>query len=105
MCAALIGGMTRLRREYIEAAKREGVRLKFFNGDERTIADGLGEAETIIVFTSKASHEARRVAQRHAKVSGARLILCHNCGVTSLRDCLRGDRGPAGRLEAKAART
>ena len=32
MCAALVGGMTRLRQEYIDAAKDMGVNLKVFTG-------------------------------------------------------------------------
>jgi hypothetical protein len=89
MCASLIGGMDRLKRDYIDAAKEGGVTLKCFTGKERGIAAQIGESDLVIVFTNKVSHEARREAAKAAKSRNIPLRMLHSCGVSSLRDCLR----------------
>ncbi|BBD06746.1 DUF2325 domain-containing protein [Desulfovibrio ferrophilus] len=88
MCAAVIGGMDRLKRDYINAAKREGVKLKVFTGKENRIAPKLGSASLIILFTNQLSHAARRDVINHAKKNNIPVEQAHSCGVSSLRECL-----------------
>ncbi|EGJ49300.1 DUF2325 domain-containing protein [Desulfocurvibacter africanus] len=88
MCAALIGGMSRLKREYAEAAKALGVTLKVFDGNESYIADRIGQTECLILFTGKLSHKARSEAMRHAVRNGIPVRQCHSSGISSLRQCL-----------------
>lgn len=88
MCAALIGGMDRLKRDYMRAAKDGGVTLRCFNGSERGIADQLGTPDMLIIFTNMVSHEARKKALAVAKNRNIPLHMLHSCGVSSLRDCL-----------------
>jgi len=88
MCAALVGGMSRLKREYAEAAKIMGVSLKVFDGNESCIAARIGQAERLILFTGKLSHKARSEALRHAARQGIPVHQCHSSGVSSLRRCL-----------------
>lgn len=90
MCAALIGGMDRLRSEYITTAKDLGVDLKVFTGQERSIKSQLGELDMMILFTGKVSHAARTEAIKHAKSRGIPLRMVHSSGVSALRKCFSG---------------
>ena len=87
MCAALIGGMDRLRQEYIETAKDMGVALKVFTGQERSIRSRLGKPDVMIVCTGKVSHPIRAEAVKHAKACNIPLLMIHSPGVSSLRNC------------------
>jgi ABC-type sugar transport system substrate-binding protein len=91
MCAALVGGMDRLRNEYIEAAKGMGVDLKVFTGQERSIKNQLGDLDMMILFTGKVSHAARVEAIKHAKAKRIPLHMIHSSGVSALRKCI-GDQ-------------
>ena len=88
MCAALVGGMDRLRKDYIDAARTLGVTLKVFTGQERSIKSQLGELDMMILFTSKVSHAARQEAIKHAKSNKIPLHMIHSSGVSALRKCI-----------------
>ncbi len=88
MCATLVGGMDRLKREYINAAKANGVDLKVFTGKENCISEKMGQTELVIVFTNKVSHAARKEVMHYAKSRNIPVRLVHNCGVSSLRQNL-----------------
>lgn len=88
MCAALVGGMDRLRKEYINAAKGLGVELKVFTGQERSIRAQLGELDMMILCTGKVSHAARHEAVKHAKANSIPLHMLHSPGVSALRKCI-----------------
>lgn len=90
MCAALVGGMDRLRQEYIDTAKGLGVSLKVFTGQERSIKSQLGEIDMMILFTGKVSHAARTEAVKHAKSHKIPLHMIHSSGVSALRKCIEG---------------
>ena len=90
MCAALVGGMDRLRQEYIDTAKGLGVTLKVFTGQERSIKGQLGELDMMILFTGKVSHAARMEAVKHAKSNKIPLHMVHSSGVSALRKCIEG---------------
>lgn len=87
MCAALIGGMDRLRKDYITTAKGLGVDLKVFTGQERSIRNQLGELDMMILFTGKVSHAAKAEAIKHAKSRGIPVRMVHSSGVSALRKC------------------
>ena len=87
MCAALVGGMDRLRKEYIDTAKDMGVSLKVFTGQERSIKSQLGDLDMMILFTGKVSHAARQEAVKHAKTNRIPLHMIHSSGVSALRKC------------------
>ena len=87
MCAALVGGMYRLRNEYIETAKGLGVTLKVFTGQERSIKNQLGDLDMMILFTGKVSHAARVEAIKHAKANRIPLHMIHSSVVSALRKC------------------
>ena len=88
MCAALIGGMDRLKRDYMNEAKKNGVKLKCFTGKERKISGSLGKVDFVVLFTNKVSHKARKDVLNSVKGKNIRVIQSHSCGVSSLRDCL-----------------
>ncbi|MEF2144263.1 MAG: DUF2325 domain-containing protein [Desulfovibrionaceae bacterium] len=91
MCAALIGGMDRLKRDYINTAKADGVKLKVFTGKENKVSCQIGNCGLIIVFTNKVSHKARKDVAAHAKAKGIPMKMLHSCGISSLRDALAGN--------------
>ena len=88
MCATLIGGMDRLKRDYINLALSRGVKLKVFSGKESKIAPRLGNPDLLIVFTNLVSHEARDQVVRLAKSRKIPLRLLHSAGMSSLAQCL-----------------
>ena len=89
MCVTLIGGMDRLQKDYIAAAKENGHSLKCISRNERNFVDKIGNPDALIVFTNKVSHEAKRKAVQVARSRNIPLQLVHSCGVSSLRECLR----------------
>lgn len=88
MCVTLIGGMDRLKQDYIAAARQGGATLKCISRNERNFMDKIGNPDAIIVFTNKVSHEATRKALLHARSRNIPIHLVHSCGVSSLRNCL-----------------
>ena len=92
MCVTLIGGMDRLKPEYLAAAREGGATLKCISRNERNFTDKIGNPDAIIVFTNKVSHEARRKALEHARSRRIPIHMIHSCGVSSLRDCLSAQR-------------
>lgn len=67
MCVTLIGGMDRLKQDYIAAAKEKGHSLKCISRNERNFMDKIGNPDAVIVFTNKVSHEAKRKAVQLAR--------------------------------------
>lgn len=88
MCVTLIGGMDRLRADYMEVAREGGHKLKCIPRNERNFEDKIGNPDKVIVFTNKISHEARRKAVNLARARSIPIDLIHSCGVSSLRQCL-----------------
>lgn len=88
MCAALVGGMDRLKRDYMNEAKRNGVKLKHFTGKERKISGSLGSVDFVVLFTNKVSHKARKDVISAAKGLDVPVIQQHSCGISSLKKCL-----------------
>jgi hypothetical protein len=89
MCVALIGGMDRLKRHYINEAKRAGVELKVFNRPQALLSSRIRHADAVVIFTNKVSHRARKEAQSVMREQGVPVLMVHACGVCTLRDCLK----------------
>jgi hypothetical protein len=90
MCAVLIGGMDRLRKDYMQAAGTLGFDLKIFTGQERSLKKQIGEPDMIILCTGKVSHAARQEAFKYADDKAIRLEMIHSSGVSALKRCLEG---------------
>lgn len=85
---AVIGGMERLGRHYAAEAEKLGVSLKVFNRPCARMKSRVGNADALVVFTNKVSHRASREARALAEALGIPVLMCHSCGLGSLRDCL-----------------
>jgi len=88
MCIALVGGMDRLDKHYMETAKRAGVSLQIFTRSQTNIAAKLKKADVMVIFTNKVSHRVKSEAMNAAKAHGIPVIMHHSCGVCTLRNCL-----------------
>lgn len=88
MCAALIGGMDRLKREYMNEAKRNGVKLKCYTGKERKISTSLGSVDFVVLFTDKVSHKARKDVLTAVRGKDVPVVMRHSSSVSTLRKCL-----------------
>jgi len=85
MCAALIGGMDRLKKEYVSEAKKNGIKLKHFTGKERKISKTLGNVDFVVMFTNKVSHKARTDVLDALRGTDIPIYMHHSCGISTLR--------------------
>lgn len=88
MCVALIGGMDRLERHYIEEAKKLGVELRVLTKPSKDVEKKVGRVDAVVIFTNKVSHELKERAKKCSFSKECLCVLCHSCGVSSLRKCL-----------------
>jgi hypothetical protein len=88
MCVALIGGMDRLERHYIEEAEKMGIDLRVFTRQEANIGSKIRNADAMLIFTNKVSHKVKTQAIKEAKANGIPVHMQHSCGVCALRNCL-----------------
>lgn len=88
MCAALIGGMDRLKREYMTEAEKSGIKLKCYTGKERSISGSLGNVDFVVLFTNKVSHKARKDVMTALRGTNVPVIMRHSCGISTLREAL-----------------
>ena len=93
MCITLIGGMDRLKSDYMATGRAAGHEVKCIAKNERNFTGKIGNPDLILVFTNKISHEARDKAIRTAKSRGIPFEMLHSCGVSSLREFLRQNSG------------
>ncbi len=88
MSIALIGGMDRLERHYVEEAEKLGVELRVFTRQEANMGPKIRNADAMVIFTNKVSHKAKAQAIREARANGIPVRMEHSCGVCALRNCL-----------------
>lgn len=88
MCVALVGGMDRLERQYINEAEGFGINLKVFTKPEVQMASKIKNMDAIVIFTNKVSHKARKEVMNIAKARNIPIFMYHSCGICTLRDCL-----------------
>jgi len=86
MCIILIGGMDRLKRHYLEEAKKMNVTLKVFTKLEKDLKKRVGKVDGVIIFTNKVSHELKATLKKINLQCPC--IMCHSCGVSSLKKCI-----------------
>jgi len=85
---ALIGGMDRLRNHYIAEADKFGVNLRVFNETRADITASIQHLDVVVIFTGKVSHLLRNEVMRAARERNILVLMCHSCGVCSLRHCI-----------------
>jgi hypothetical protein len=52
------------------------------------MAASIKQADAVVIFTNKVSHQARNEAVTVAKKQGIPVFMHHSCGLTTLRECL-----------------
>jgi len=67
MCIALIGGMDRLERNYINEAEKLGIDLRVFTKSESCVASKVKNVDAIVIFTNKVSHKAKKGGDKCSK--------------------------------------
>ena len=87
MSITLIGGIDRLKQDYIKTAKKRGVELKCILHDTPDFKARIGSPDAVVIFTKQISHEARRKALEHAKAQNIQVHMLHSCSVSSLSKC------------------
>lgn len=93
MCITLIGGMERLKPDYMATCRAAGHEAKCIAKNERNFNGKIGNPDLILVFTNKISHGARDKAILIAKRKGIPFEMLHSCGVSSLKEFLRESSG------------
>ncbi len=88
MRVALIGGMDRLKRHYMNVAEEFGINLRVFTKSEVDIEAKIKNVDALIIFTNKVSHRAKMEVMNIARTRNIPVLMCHSCGVCTLRDCL-----------------
>ena len=88
MCIALVGGMDRTARHYETAAMKYGVDLHHFESDGPRFEQKLSGMDGIVIFTNRISHSARKRALSKGQSKGIPILMCHSCGISSLKRCL-----------------
>lgn len=89
MSIVLVGGMDRLGEKYHDEARRFGMDLQIFSQAGQKMETKIKNAEAVVIFTNKVSHQARNKAFNEAKRQGVPVFMHHSCGVCTLRECLR----------------
>jgi hypothetical protein len=88
MCIAVIGGMDRLERHYIEQALSLGIDLRVFTRSEGKICNKIRNVDAMVIFTNKVSHRAKKEAMNTARTNDIPVFMHHSCGICTLRECL-----------------
>jgi hypothetical protein len=88
MSIVLVGGMDRLGGQYRKEAERLGMNLRIFSQAEQGMGTKIKNADAVVIFTNKVSHQARHEAFTSAKKMGIPVFMHHACGVCTLRECL-----------------
>jgi len=88
MCVALIGGMDRLERQYLEEAAKLGIDLRVFTRTEAGISSKIRNVDAMVIFTNKVSHQVKKQAVNMARSSDIPVFMHHSCGICTLRECL-----------------
>ncbi len=87
MCVALIGGMERLQKHYINEAQKFGVDLKVFSKSENGISEKIENVDALVIFTNKVSHRLKKEVMKKAKANNIPALMYHSCGICTLRNC------------------
>ena len=85
MSITLVGGMTRLRRDYENAAKQLGVDLTVYTGKESCLAEKIGAPDLTILLTDMLSHNARTRVLQKSRRMGIPVHFLKSNGVSGLR--------------------
>ena len=89
MSIILVGGMDRLGGQYRKEARLQGMDLQIFSQAASGMGAKIKNADAVVIFTNKVSHQAKNEAFTAAKKCGIPVFMHHACGVCTLRECLK----------------
>ncbi|MDA8126269.1 MAG: DUF2325 domain-containing protein [Deltaproteobacteria bacterium] len=89
----LVGGISRLKKHYVDEAERLGIELRVFDVLRGDIAGRIENLDALVIFTSQIAHCTKNGVMRTARAKEIRVVLCHSCGICSLRECMACLRG------------
>lgn len=87
MCVALIGGMDRLERHYINEAARFGIDLRVFTKPRANTMLRIKNVDALVIFTNKVSHRMKNEVMEIARAKDIPVFMYHACGICTLRNC------------------
>jgi len=93
MSVALIGGMDRLKRHYMNEARQHKIALKVFTQQIPGMSSKIKNVDAIVLFTNKISHNAKKTVITAAKINRIPVYMYHTCGVCTLRECFHCLKG------------
>lgn len=85
---ALIGGIDRLKKHYINEAGKYNVKLKVYNMTEAGIGAKIQNSDAVVIFTNKISHSFKMEVMNAVKSRKIPVYMSHSCGICSLRNCM-----------------
>lgn len=88
MSIAVIGGMDRLQKHYLNEARKLGIHLAVFNKAKADMGARIRHMDAVVIFTNKVSHSARNEAMAVARKNDIPVFMFHSCGLCTLRECL-----------------
>ncbi len=88
MSVVIIGGNDRMHRLYKDTCAEYGCRAKVFTQPQSTMAQKIGNADLMIVFTNTVSHKMTKRALGQAKRCNAKVERCHSSSLTALHAIL-----------------
>lgn len=89
MSIILVGGMDRLGSKYQKEARQMGMNLHIFSQAKQNMGNKIKNADAVVIFTNKISHQAKNEAVNAAKGNGIPLVMHNSCGVCTFRECIR----------------
>ena len=94
MSVVLVGGMARLRKYYVDEARRCGIDLTLFDQDGSGLAASIRKVDAVLVLTDKVSSNMTRKVRRLAGKNNIPVFLDQSCGSCTLRECFNCPHEP-----------
>lgn len=96
MTVALVGGRTKLKSRYQEAAKKQNIDLKIFMDKNPCLGCKLSGADGVIMLTDLVSHQSAKEVYKLARRRDFSLICSHKSSPSAFGRCLEDIRKVAG---------
>lgn len=89
MTVALVGGLTRLKNRYKDAARRQGIDLRVFSEKQACLSCKIGQADAVIMLTDLVAHQSAKEVYKLARDNEVCLVCSHRSSLTAVDRCLR----------------
>ena len=88
MTISVVGGLDRLKREYINAGRKKGVKTKVILKRQANMQSVLDSSDAIILLTSNIGHSVASKARNISKSNSVPILNVHNCSVKSVESAI-----------------